>query len=297
MLGAMPQNGVRARASVVRCALWVALAGAGCDQDRSAVLQALADNDVPTAELTKVSKGHYKFSGESGGGEACTGTVDPTTAATSSVRFSVTRNCEPLARRDKAGSERQRAECDRGSVRACGYLGNWLAWVPPDGEAEARGVLNKACDKGYFPACGQYALLLFGGRGGPRDHEGARRAETRACEGGQFDRCVSAANMWMAGDGGPPDLVRGRALFKRACGDRSELACAMYGLALKRGDGGPVDLEGARKAFHRGCEVGDPVGCALEKDSEALEHPAAPPPDAGSAAQPGGASPPPTSGR
>lgn len=277
------------RGPLVVLAVTTAAALGGCnrDKDKDAALRALADHDVPSAQLTKVSDGHYSFAGLGGSGEACKGTVKRDSAPDAPMPWQVERECDRLEKRDAAWLEAERKACNAGKGGpACTHVGAYLMDVvgTEGAELEARGLLAKECERGDGVACGRYSLLQFGARGGPKDRAGARVSDTRACELGHLIRCASAGAMWMSGEGGPADLARGRALFALGCSARDDSACYFHGMALHRGDGGPKDDAGCTRSMTRACKAGFNLACEFAKDPSLMDKP---PPEPTGVADPG----------
>ena len=239
----------------------------GCRKNHEPELrQELTQDGLTEIKITRAKDGRYEYTAENQAGELCTGgrRYESSFGAETSSGGQV---CEDGAESDPGYEPRNRRACDRGGAAACGRLGALLGKSAGTAE-QARAVLKKGCDGQNYQACGNLAILLAGGKGGPADLAGARGLLKTACDQGA-SHCGNLAIMLIQGEGGPRDPVEARTRFAAACAVGDLQSCHNLGVALLKGEGGPKDLPGAREAFDKACKGKYEDACALGEKLQA----------------------------
>jgi TPR repeat protein len=148
--------------------------------------------------------------------------------------------------------------------------------------AEAKPLLEKACNLGNADSCGLLGDFYFYGYGGvDQDYKQTRLLDKQACEWGSIESCGNLGQLYEKGLGGSRDYIAARALYKKACngGSSGSMAgstegstarsvagsmsrCSALGMLYLNGEGGAQDYEQARTFFRKACDGGFMLGCA-----------------------------------
>jgi len=145
--------------------------------------------------------------------------------------------------RDNQGIKACEAACAGGNMRACGIAG--VLHLTDDEEAvadaNAKPLLQKACDGGDGQGCHWFAAFYRNGLGGIAKDEGKMK-ET---------------------------YVRAGSLMEKECEAGSQVSCAMGGSLYSGGSDVPADPAKARAMLKKGCDLGSPGACEKIKKLEA----------------------------
>jgi TPR repeat protein len=144
--------------------------------------------------------------------------------------------------------------------------------------AEAKPLLEKACNLGNADSCGLLGDYYFYGYGGvEQDYKQTRLLDKQACEWGSIEGCGNLGLLYEKGLGGLRDYATARALYKKACNGGSTKSmtgstegsaagsmarCSALGMLYLNGQGGAQDYEQARILFRKACDGGFMLGCA-----------------------------------
>ena len=79
--------------------------------------------------------------------------------------------------------------------------------------AEAKPLLEKACNIGNADSCGLLGDLYYYGYGGAaQDYEQTRLLDKQACDGGSIESCGNLGLLWEKGLGGAKNYTEARSL-------------------------------------------------------------------------------------
>ena len=194
--------------------------------------------------------------------------------------------------------------CRLGEWVACNNAGvGWLLGRTPTGQRDsklAREMFSASCEAGEKGACGNVAVTLELGAGGPADHREAVKLYAVACDAGNAFACVWAGLLHEAMTPGAEGVKKALPLYDRACQmppgggclGTKELEALVHGawtpLTIDRHacDGGeqyalgcynaaylhsagayvPKNLDLARKELDRACQGSMPKACETRKD-------------------------------
>jgi TPR repeat protein/serine/threonine protein kinase len=154
--------------------------------------------------------------------------------------------------------------CDAGELHACVNLGGLVrsgVAGEPDA-ARAATLFERACGRGNAGACGEYASLLWHGRGGvARDRTRARELFRKACDGGEEDSCL---NVYVddVGEAGARAPAAIEALGRLCEKEHMATACEVLGDFHFSGKGLPQSDAKAAGYYQRACS-----GIGLDRPS------------------------------
>jgi TPR repeat protein len=158
--------------------------------------------------------------------------------------------------------------CNIGNADSCGLLGDlyYYGWGGVDQDFEQTRLLDKqACDGGSIESCGNLGLLYEKGLGGKTNYTAARSLYKKACNGGSsgsMARCSSLGMLYLNGVGGDRDYAEASAFFRKACDGGFMLGCTALGSLYQNGQGTLPDAGQARTLYEQACNGGEMVGCS-----------------------------------
>ncbi len=125
--------------------------------------------------------------------------------------------------------------CQLGFAPGCTRYASSLFPGDEDDKAQARNLVEWACDQGDAEGCGYLGLALRDGLGGSVDAVAANRNFERACDAGYLPFCSELAAAYAQGTGGlDVDLERAIALFETACQGGFQYSCENLELLRSR---------------------------------------------------------------
>jgi len=158
--------------------------------------------------------------------------------------------------------------CNLGNADSCGLLGDFYfyGYGGVDQDYKQTRLLDKqACEWGSIESCGNLGLLYEKGQGGAKDYALARTLYKKACNGGStgsMARCSALGMLYLNGKGGSQDYGQARALFRKACDGGFMLGCTALGSLYQNGQGTFSDPAQARILYEQACNGGEMVGCS-----------------------------------
>ena len=126
---------------------------------------------------------------------------------------------------------------------------------------EARRLFQEQCADGAGQDCFDLALLMYQGKGGPKDKDGALRVLDRSCEAHRLDACFGLG-FFYADVVQPPDRAKAAQLFKRGCDVGHAQSCNSLAIAHVNGDGMPRDPSRGAQLAREACDDGYLAACA-----------------------------------
>lgn len=171
---------------------------------------------------------------------------------------------EPATPAPKTRLEQLTEACEKGTLEACGSLGQsyFDGRDAPKDDARAIPLLRTACDGGVPSACNTLGEAFR-----IQDPSLASMYYTTGCDkgSGKVRACVGLAAQLLDGSGVPKDEPRGRAILETACDGDEPSACSYLGLLHVEGLNGVAynvfnQTKGARY-YEKACRLGEPRGC------------------------------------
>ncbi len=171
---------------------------------------------------------------------------------------------------DVAKIDECKAQCDKGEAKSCfNAAANQLdSKLNPNAKYEDRktaafGYLEKSCNAGYAPGCGQLAYAYDWGYGVKSDDAKAESLFHKACNMGDALSCKLLANNFRYGSNGfKKDEAQGFELFSRACQLGNNDSCTEAAKQLEEGVGTAKDLDAAGAMLQKSCDAGNDWNCS-----------------------------------
>jgi TPR repeat protein len=135
--------------------------------------------------------------------------------------------------------------------------------------AEAKPLLEKACDGGSLAGCTALGSLYYMGQGVVRDQLRAQDLFRKSCSGNYMAACTAIGNLYLAhpfsaSDGVPQEAIYARPYFERVCNGGDMQGCNNLGRFYENGLGGVErDVSYARTLYKQACEGGYSEACGL----------------------------------
>ncbi len=212
-------------------------------------------------ELAAITPGQAKP--KSGADAEDLGPVCPTGMVRTNGKCTLPENTKTFeCRRPNAAECKE--QCDLGNGPSCSNLAFMILFKEGGlsrDEARANQLLSKACDQKVSKACGQRALHLARGIGGPKDEAKALTFFKESCDAGDSASCANYGMMHMLGIGVFQDKKHAVELFQRSCDGGNENACNNVGIAYMQGDGVSKDPARSVGFFKRACDADNQSAC------------------------------------
>lgn len=149
------------------------------------------------------------------------------------------------------------ASCDADLMSACSRLAATLTETDLDAASK---LFEKACGKGYEPACVRLAQTQLAG-GDPARQQQALANLTTRCNSDSYDACNALGYAFVRGSGVPQDPARGVELFRKACVQQYPNGCDSLAEAYVNGWGVKADRAIANEYYSKACSWGHGPAC------------------------------------
>jgi TPR repeat protein len=171
---------------------------------------------------------------------------------------------------DVAKIDECKTQCDKGEGKSCfNAAANQLdSKLNPNAKYEERktaafGFLEKSCNAGYAPGCGQLAYAYDYGYGVKTDDAKAESLFHKACSMGDALSCrLLASNFRNGSNGFKKDESQAFELFSRACQLGNNDSCTEAARQLEEGVGTTKDLDAAGTLLQKSCDAGNDWNCS-----------------------------------
>jgi hypothetical protein len=180
-----------------------------------------------------------------------------------------------LQKHDRAAAASERG-CQLGSAQACTNFAVMKTFGrgTPEDRGLAFQLNDRACRLGEWVACNNAGAGYLLGRtpSGQRDSKRARELFAAACESGEKGGCGNYAVTLEIGAGGPADHREAVKLYAASCEAGNAFACVWGGLLTEAMTPGAEGVKKALPIYERACQMPPGGGCLGTKELEGLVH-------------------------